>query len=530
MHFPKFFLSASGLASGALRGFGSPSSCASFSPRALPGVSVSAATYYPENVPVRISTPYTSIDSSNLRAFCRLELVIVTNETAGSYANTEIWLPDAWNGRVLTIGNGGFAGGVDVLNLGHVALPQGFAGISTNTGHNATVLDGSWAGPGNDNALVDYGWRALHLSVLTGKEVIKQYYRRAPKPSYYMGCSTGALKEIELSPESFDGVIIGAPASRLSRLMAWVNYRLLAVLPETSPRFITADLWTNVIGPAVMKRCDALDGLADGIVSNPWACDFRPETLSCSPGQDTTTCLTAHQVAALRRLYADYYLGPGRTLVSRGYTLGGESMYFSALGNQPIEASADWYRYMVLNDTKWTNDDYNDTTYQIADAINPGQINAIDPNLLTFSSPPHNGRLMHYVGLMDQFIAPDNSADHFLHAHAYARGHSTHGAEDFYALYPIPGMAHWCGGHGASVMGALFQPPPPTYDAERNILAAMVRWVEEGVAPSTLVATKYVDDTNPGKGVAFTRPLCRFPWTPQFRGGNPNDARSFECV
>ncbi|OJT07481.1 Feruloyl esterase C [Trametes pubescens] len=173
---------------------GSEAACTRSSPSDIPDVTLTAATYFPANARVDITNLYSFINTTGLPAFCRVELKITTNATAGSFANTEVWLPDDWNGRTLTIGNGGVGGGVAVFDLGGIAVPQGFAGISTNTGHNSTAVDGSWAGPHNDNAIVDWGWRAVHLSVLAGKAVAAQYYHQAPKKSYYAGCSTGSKK------------------------------------------------------------------------------------------------------------------------------------------------------------------------------------------------------------------------------------------------------------------------------------------------------------------------------------------------
>lgn len=186
------------------------SGCLSFTLGDLSNVTLSRATYYAANTTVNSTNLWQSIDVDNLPAFCRLELSITTNSTADSSCVTEIWLPDSWNGRVLTVGNGGYAGGVSVADLGYVAVAQGFAGISTDTGHSSTATDGTWGGPHNDNAIVDFGWRALHLSVVTGKEIVQQYYGKTQSKSYYMGCSSGGrqgLKELQSFPEDFDGVV-----------------------------------------------------------------------------------------------------------------------------------------------------------------------------------------------------------------------------------------------------------------------------------------------------------------------------------
>jgi len=165
--------------------------CSTFNVQSLPEVALSATTYYPSNATVNITNLFETIYVDNLPGFCRVELVITTNSTANSSCNTEVWLPDDWNGRYLAFGNGGFAGGVAVAELGMIGVAQGFAGVSTDTGHTSTEGSGTWAGPYDDNAIIDWGWRAMHLSVATGKAVVEQYYGKAQNKSYYMGCSTG---------------------------------------------------------------------------------------------------------------------------------------------------------------------------------------------------------------------------------------------------------------------------------------------------------------------------------------------------
>ncbi|KAI8980133.1 feruloyl esterase-like protein [Trametes punicea] len=514
---------------------GSHSACVSFSPSSLGDATFSGATHYAANTRVNISNAYSSIDVSNLPGFCRVELVITTNATAGSTALTEVWLPDEWNGRVLTVGNGGLAGGVTVTELGHVAIPQGFAGISTNTGHDGNTDDGDWAGPHNDNAIVDWGWRALHLSVLAGREVVEQYYRAPAKKSYYLGCSTGrqGLKEVQDFPEDFDGVVVGSPANWQTHLQAWSVHMNLNTEPSTSPHFMTEDMWSNVIAPEVMRQCDELDGLKDGIINDPRICSFRPETLTCRPGQNASTCLTKDQIGALHRIYADYYEAD-QTYVFGGYYPGGETEYYHGLvGKQHFAIATNYFGFMVLNDTNFTIHDYNATVLEVADEIDPGQANAINPNLTAFAGPPHNGKLIQYVGWADQLISPGNSVHYYETVHEFTLANTTMDIDDYYRLFLVPGMNHCHGGFAANAFGSVEQAsndnPPLSFDPQHNILAAIVRWVEQGVAPDSIIAANYKDN-NFTNGVGFTRPLCRYPSTIRYRGGDPHNAGSFYCA
>ncbi|KAI0359937.1 feruloyl esterase-like protein [Trametes cingulata] len=522
-----------GFALAAAASQGSESACTSFAPASLAGASLSGTTHYAANTRVNISNVYSSIDVSNLPSFCRVELVITTNATAGSTALTEVWLPDDWNGRVLTVGNGGLAGGVTVAELGHVAVPQGFAGISTNTGHNGTTDDGDWAGPHNDNAIVDWGWRALHLSVLAGKQVVEQYYGTPANKSYYLGCSTGALKEVQDFPEDFDGVVVGSPANWQTHLQGWSIHMNLNTQPSTSPHFITEDMWSDVLAPEVMRQCDALDGVKDGIINDPRICNFRPETLTCRPGQNTSTCLTGDQISALHRIYADYYEAD-QTYIFGGYYPGGETEYYHGLvGKKQFTIGLNYFKFMVLNDTTFKTRDYDATVLKKADAIDPGQANAINPNLTAFAGPPHNGKLLQYVGWADQLISPGNSIHYYETVHEFTLANTTMDIDDYYRLFLVPGMNHCHGGFAANAFGSVEQAsndnPPLSFNPEHNVLAAMVQWVEQGVAPETIVAANYKDN-NVTNGVGFTRPLCRYPTTIRHKGGDPSVADSFECA
>ncbi|EPT05616.1 hypothetical protein FOMPIDRAFT_1027212 [Fomitopsis schrenkii] len=506
--------------------------CESFTPEDAADVTLLGATYYPANATVDLATNQSTIDVANLPAFCRLQLQITTNTTANSTCYTEVWLPDDWNGRFLTVGNGGLAGGVDVAALGSVAVPQGFVGVGTDTGHTSGVGDGAWA-LGNDNAIIDYGWRALHLSIVAGKELTEQYYGQYISKSYYMGCSTGELKEAQSFPDDFDGIVVGSPANWLTHLQDWSAHISLDVLPAGGPRFINASTWIDVIHPEVLRQCDALDGLADGIINDPRVCVFRPETLACRPGQDIATCLTIPQIDALHKIYADYW-ETNQTWIFGPYYPGGETAYpYGLVATEPSAIPVSWFRYFITNDSSWTVEDYNPSLIELAEDINPGQSNAISPNLTAFAGSGRNGKLMHYVGWADQLISPGNSLHYYETAHAFMAADSELNIDDFYRLYTVPGMNHCAGGYGANAFGAVSQAssgmPPLSYDPQYNILAAMVQWVEEGIPPDTIYGV-YWNDNNVTNDVGFIRPICQYPTMLSYIGGNETSPESFVCV
>ncbi|KAH8100926.1 feruloyl esterase-like protein [Cristinia sonorae] len=515
-------------------------SCSSFKLSNVSNTVVAGRTFYKAGDNVTVVNEYQSVSTNDLPAFCRIELTITTNSTANSSAHTEVWLPDDWNGRFVALGTGGFSGGAAVLDLAFTAAKQGYAGMSTDTGHQANAGDGSWAGPHNDNAIVDYAWRATHLSVLSAKEVIKQYYGKEQKKSYFLGCSGGGrqgFKEVQDFPDDFDGVVIGSPANSLDHILASVAHSALLTLPVNSSRFIDEDIWTNVIHPEVLKQCDALDGVADGILGDPRRCSFRPETLTCLPNQNTSTCLSLDQIDTLHKLYTDYY-ETNQTYIFGGYYPGGEvGMPTYLFSSQPmplaIKIAVDAYRYIVTNDTTWDLDRFDFSAVRQAESVLSAQTNANSPNLTAFASAPHSGKIIHYVGWAENFISAGGSVHYYETVHSWMKSHGGADMDTFYRLFPVPGMEHCMGGFGPISFGGSSQAgsgyPALKNDPEHDILAAMVHWVENDVAPETIIGTAYKNNTV-AEGVAFTRPICKYPATAIYQGGDVNSATSFKCV
>lgn len=181
--------------------------------------------------------------------------------------------------------------------------------MSTNTGHNGTNHDGRWAL--NKESVTDWGYRAMHGSVVVAKEIVAAYYGSKATWNYYSGCSTGGrqgLKEVEMFPEDFDGVLAGAPAWWTSHLQTWTVKMGLYNSPNSSAHHIPTELF-SAIGAEVLRQCDPQDGLVDNIISNPQGCDFLPEALLCRANvtnQTAAGCLTAPQLGTLYQIWGDY--------------------------------------------------------------------------------------------------------------------------------------------------------------------------------------------------------------------------------
>lgn len=186
----------------------------------------------------------------------------------------------------------------------------GFAVMSTDTGHNSTPTDIEWA-LNSPQKKIDWGYRAMHGSVELSKHIVESYYNQAPKYNYYSGCSTGGrqgIRDIQLYPDDFDGVLAGAPAWWTSHLQTWTVKIGLYNSPNASASHIPPSLF-GVVGAEILKQCDPQDGLVDNIISDPEGCNVNLEAMLCGPNvtnQTTAACLTAEQIGTLYNIYNDY--------------------------------------------------------------------------------------------------------------------------------------------------------------------------------------------------------------------------------
>lgn len=246
---------------------------------------------------------------------CRVQFVVQTSSK--SQVHAEAWLPDEWFGRFLGLGNGGVGGCIDYLNLDYGASLH-FATVGSDNGH-----DGNNGQPFLEPEVInDFAFRAIHVEAVIGKQIVKAYYKRSHHKSYYLGCSTGGRQGTQAAlrfPDDFDGIVAGSPATDWNHLMGWstmLGRFVGAPNSATSPSFIPVALW-NVVAEEIMRRCDGLDGVEDGIITEPDDCEFHPSVLLRSATQNTTNCLSAAQVAALEKIYRPLIGEGGKLLYPR---------------------------------------------------------------------------------------------------------------------------------------------------------------------------------------------------------------------
>lgn len=424
----------------------------------------------------------------------------------------EVNLPSSWNGRLYMFGNGGYAG--EALDSGgrqaaaKRALAKGFATAQSNTGHDAAA-EPLAAFASSPQKLVDYAFRAVHVTALTAKTLLQNYYAAAPRHSYFDGCSTGGRQGLiaaQRFPDEFDGIVVGAPVLNFSGTMIGYarDQKALAAAP------LNADA-IKTIGEAVTAKCDAIDGVKDGVIDDPRRCGFVParDLPQCSGDSPAQGCLTAAQIRAVETIYSP--------VPRRG------AQFFPGW---PVGAEAGWIPWFTAPNGKgigWNfgeaylkniafgrpNANYDWLTFDVdadLEKIQPSRdlIDATSTDLTRFKA--RGGKIVSYVGWSDPALNPMMSVGYYEEV-TKAMGPST---PEFYRMFMVPGMSHCSGGAGTS-----------TFDA----LTPLVQWVEKGAAPSSIPASRVVD----GK-VVRTRPLCPYPQTAIYKGsGSTDDAASFAC-
>lgn len=440
----------------------------------------------------------------------------------------EVSLPDKWNGRFYMIGNGGHAG-ESLEDPGRVAqrngaLQLGFAFAQTNTGHDARKEPGGTFVLSNPQKAIDYAYRAVHLTAVTAKDITKDYYAKPVSHAYWNSCSNGGrqgLIEAQRFPGDFNGIVANAPWVDQTgfTIGALWNQKALSEAPVTPAKLA-------LVAEKVMAKCDAVDGLKDGLIDDPRKCDFNParDVPACEAGADGPDCLTSAQADAIAKVYSGpmsngkpFFPGymPGSEAVVAGFGGGPAASSWMNLivPAQPNAKPADFnlaentMRYLVPTPPK---PDYDYKTFDfdhdtgLLDAWGK-KADAKDPDLSKFKKD--GGKLMMTYGWADPILQPLMGVQYFEQAVA-KNGPAT---TDFFRLFMVPGMSHCAGGIG-----------PDRYDA----MTAIINWVEQGKAPDSMVASRVVNNQ-----VVRSRPLCPYPQVARYSGqGSIDDAANFSCV
>jgi hypothetical protein len=502
----------------------------------LPHLTITSAETIPAGS-FKTSNSDGRVPVSDLPAFCRV--IGTLTPVSDSQIAVEVWMPvSGWNGELQSIGNHELGG---VFFYGDMAteLKRNFAVASTDTGH-TDIADANWA-IGHPEKVVDFGWRAVHEMTVTAKAVIASFYGSNPRYSYFNGCSSGgreALKEAQKFPADYDGIISGSAMNYWTHSHVEHIWNAQTMLQDgvTGAHFLPRDKHKLVID-AALNYCRNSDTEAstDGFLTNPSRCDWKPQMLVCKAGQDPSTCITAEQAQSLDKLFSpilnprtkeQVYPASMKTIEltnPQGLTNGPAAKYFAGL----VFEKPDW-------DWKSLNYD-SDVAFADDKDAKVGQINAIDPDLRAFQA--RHGKLIGYHGWVDPNFTAAYAVEYYesvVHVIGKESGDHHDGdglkeTQDFYRFFVAPGMGHCTGGPGPNAFGGLAQ-PVAALDPQHDLVSAIQEWVEHGVAPTQIIATKFVGD-DPSKGIAMQRPLCVYPQEAHYKGaGSATDPANFECV
>ena len=503
-------------------------------------------------------TPPGSTAITGLPPFCRVTATLTP--TSDSQIQIEAWLPEtSWNGRFLGTGGGGFQGDITYselaqgiiagfattnsdLGTGSSGCNPLFCGSDGNKGNVLAIDFGDPAAPstglfGHPERIKDFGYRAIHLMTVRGKEIASAFYTQRPNKSYFAGCSTGgqnALMEAQRFPDDYNGILAGAAAFNrthlhMAGLAGWQN-------THASPgRFILPGQMT-LINKAVLAACVGQDGgvKTDQFLTDPRDCHFDPGALQCTGGNVPPACLSADQVTTMRNYYAGTIDPVTGQVINPGSERGNETDNVLALGlafqeNLP-EPAFDGLFYWVYgaafgiptSPVNFANFDFNHDVDTVDDQL-AKVLNADSTDLSEFRE--NGGKLVMYHGWADPLIPSQSSINYFNALVQNGGGFQPARFDDddpalketqkYARLFMVPGMFHCSGGPGPNVFDAL---------------TPLVKWVEQSTAPETITATKFVNDT-PSQGVAMTRPLCVYPKVAKYNGsGSSNIAANFTCV
>ena len=484
-----------------------PTQCEALAKLALPNTTITSAQWMAagpftppsaqgEGAPAAAGATRNAAPPLTLPAHCHVAIVL--KPSADSNIEAEVWLPADWNGKFQAVGNGGWAGTISYPQMAR-ALQEGYATASTDTGHkggNAAFAIG------HPEKLIDFGYRAIHEMTVQSKALINALYQKPARLSYWNGCSTGGrqgLMAAQRYPDDFDAILAGAPANNHTRM--GISRLAVSVPTVTDPASAVPAAKLAMVTRAVLDACDGRDGVKDGFLNEPRACTFDVAKLQCKGG-DAESCLTAAQVATMKRAYAPMKLANGQ-LVFAGKEPGSETAWAMVSGT--ADALSVTALQIAHNDASWDAKTF-DLERDLPLAIEKVgfAVNAIDPDLRAFKA--RGGKLLLYHGWNDPLISAGNTLNYY----DSVVDKMGRGQDDWLRVFMVPGMGHCQGGAGPDQV---------------NWMAPLERWRESGKAPERINAARVVANR-----VEMTRPLCPYPQIAQYTGiGSTNDADNFVC-
>ncbi len=508
------------------------SACASLPGLAIPASAIGLPT---SGALVQTAAPVAASTKDNPNGdFCKVTGIVKPHNPGSPNLEFEVNLPAAWNRRVLQMGGGGYNGtlvtGLAAFTLQPAnvdnPLKQGFVTVGTDGGHQAPPgFNGSFGM--DDEALRNFGKESVKKGHDAAMEVIKKAYGRAPERSYFIGGSQGGHEALDAAaryPDDYDGVVANYPAYNVTLLHLGSLNAGRAVYEGGGAAWLSPAK-TKLITDAVYAKCDGLDGVKDGIISQVKACNtaFDVKALRCVNGADTgDTCLSDAQLGAVAKITSDYKPGfavAGMDTFPRWPLLEGalfrERSNWGQVpqpsnplsGKEPLlyTAGDQTAKFIISRNPKLDTMTFDPKQWQSRIATVASIMDVSDVSLQKFKAK--GGKIIMTHGTADDFITPHNSE---LYYQRQVKQFGQAGVDSFMRFYMIPGFGHGFGPFNAKIDG----------------LTALQAWVEKGQAPAGLTAI----DGNPNAN--RSRPLCEWPRWPKFTGaaGSENSAASFTCV
>ncbi|WP_327644724.1 tannase/feruloyl esterase family alpha/beta hydrolase [Micromonospora zamorensis] len=455
------------------------------------------------------ATPYCDV---------RAAITVGADDGSTSVIQLRLQVPTDWNRRYVQLGGGGFCGSIPTAGTsGNGNVDLGYAVASDDTGHVGSGSDASF-GLNNKAAQNTWGYLSEHLTALAAKTLLKGMTRHAPAYSYFVGCSTGgrqALIEAQRWPGDFDGIVAGAPANRQNYLAPLSQGVREQQNRDADRNQIVDAAAAAVVNQGVQAACDGV--VKDGVVDDPRACRFDPATLLCPQGAAAAGCLSAAQVAVVKKWYDSPRDNRGRALYPGGLPLGSEGGWVgSDISTSPTGLSGGGaFAEQVLRYLAFPTDpgagyslwDF-DPSRDAAKLDRMAKVyNADTTDLDAFRRA--GGKLMLYHGLADPLITPFGTIQYY--EDVVKRYGSLARAQQFARLFLLPGVYHCSGGPGADRV---------------DWLGAIRAWTERGQAPTSVLASKV------SGGVTTTeRPVYAYPLRAGYDGsGDPNAAVNWKPV
>lgn len=438
----------------------------------------------------------------------------------------------AWNGKIESLGNGGFAGSVTGVTS---ATNAGYVGTGTNTGHssaitnpmpnpnpppatvefppseNGAVFGLNPDGTVNYGRIMDYGWRGQHHANLWGQRLAKTYYAKKHSKNYFVGCSDGGREGHEMAQrygQHFDGIVSMSPAIHWDRWGfsgGWGNY---AAIEELGQNGLDSAKFQDV-NQRALAACDPADGLVDGMIQDARACKYNAQQAVCGqPGAsiNPAICLTPAEASVVnkvwdgprdangKRIWVGWPRGAGNVLGITPVATGAPTLFGEQINRYWVHRNPT-FNWRSISEAQFAGEQFN-LTNQFSQYIGSDST-----NLHAFKGS--GGKMIVSYGTLDQIIPPTGHYSYMQRLFDTMGG--VFNTQDFYRYYVFPNATH-CGGAGMTTQ-VLFD--------------ALVNWVEKGIAPDHLVAQ--VNATR-------TRKVCMYPNTPVYNGsGSTDDEANFSC-